>query len=258
MCSSDLGWIRAAQTDADANALSGLPEFTQGASFTPMQAFYLRTGIGQPLCSQAPSALIIQGPQGMHVNIEANGADITLGSTILLRSYSVEEALRAGLPVIGSDETGGLLELIVIDGRAIVRQRDGSLLAINEGEQSVICLNNPQNLGADGRANDQTITYACGGWTAPAPIPQSVRDEFALVDDYPLIYPVDIMTPVPASQPTPTSTSAQVAGATITPSATPGTLTTTGTPESPAATNSPVPSTTPGTPGPPSERTSPS
>ncbi|HYO88703.1 MAG TPA: hypothetical protein VER79_08640, partial [Candidatus Limnocylindrales bacterium] len=73
------GWIPAAATDIDDAALNSLPVFTQGASFTPMQAFYLRTSIGQPTCTQAPSALIVQGPENLHVNIEANGADITLG-----------------------------------------------------------------------------------------------------------------------------------------------------------------------------------
>ncbi|MFN8379781.1 MAG: hypothetical protein U0452_14030 [Anaerolineae bacterium] len=212
------GWIRTDQTDAASAAVMSLPEFTQGASFTPMQAFYLRTGIGQPLCSQAPSALVVQGPQGLHVNIEANGADITLGSTILLRSYSVEEALQAGLPIVGSDETGGLLELSVIDGRAIVRQKDGTLLYINEGSQSFICLDNPANRGADGQSNDQSITYACGGWTAPNPIPQSIRDEFSLVDDYPLIYPIDIMTATPTSAPTQTGVAPTATGVAATPS----------------------------------------
>ncbi len=177
-----------------------------------MQAFYLRTSIGEPTCAQAPSALVVQGPENLHVNIEANGADITLGSTIILRSYTLEEADRAGLNLIGSPDAGGLLEITVIDGRATVRQQDGTLLIINEGEQSFICLNKPGNLGVDGLTNDQTITYACGGWTAPAPIPQSVRSEFGLVDDYPLIYPIDIVTPTPTVAP---------AVSTQTPSATP-------------------------------------
>lgn len=202
------GWLDSASATSDAD-LTALPVFNPGRSFTPMQAFYLRTGIGAPLCSQAPSALVVQGPETLHIDIQANGADITLGSTIILRTYSIEEADRVGLHLFGDLDVGGLLELSVIDGRAIVRNEDDTPVFIHEGEQAYICLDQPNNLGVDGLENDLSITYACGGWTIPARIPQMLRDEFALVDDYPLNYPIDIMTPAPTSTPT---TSANAGG----------------------------------------------
>ena len=230
---SQFGWIQADTTSADAAAVQALPEFTEGQSFTPMQAFYLRTAIGRPVCSQAPSALVVQGPKNYHVDIQANGADINLGSTLILRTYSLEEAEQNGMYLLGNPDVGGLLEVSVIDGRAIVRQQDGTPVTIHEGERAFICLDKPANLGVDGLENDQTISYTCGGWTIPERIPQKLRSDFSLVDDYPLIYPVDIMTATPTLVGTPVSTTApaggptrtpQAPGATAVPSATPGTV----------------------------------
>lgn len=218
------GWIRTDQTSAAADAVRALPEFTQGESFTPMQAFYLRTSIGDPVCAQAPSALVVQGPEGLHVDIQANGADINLGSTIILRTYTVDEAERAGLYLFNGQDVGGLLELSVIDGRVTVRQEDGTPVFIETGEQAFICLDKPEDLGVDGQDNDQPITYACGGWTIPSRIPAQLRDEFSLVDDYPLLYPVDILTPTPTMPPTSTATAgpgATETAAVSTPPATP-------------------------------------
>jgi hypothetical protein len=68
-------------TDGD---LDTLPAIEREAR-SPMQAFYFRTGIGRPTCQDAPpSALVIQGPQHVTVNLTINGADMTMGSTIVL------------------------------------------------------------------------------------------------------------------------------------------------------------------------------
>jgi hypothetical protein len=63
-----------------------LPVFTEEAR-TPMQAFYFKTGIGTvPTCNQSPAALIVQGPENVTVDITANGANIQIGSTVMLRT----------------------------------------------------------------------------------------------------------------------------------------------------------------------------
>jgi hypothetical protein len=79
-----LAWI-ARDLLNPAGDLASLPVITE-ESRSPMQAFQFRTGLGQISCDQAPSALMVQGPQGFKVQIEANGATIELGSTILLRA----------------------------------------------------------------------------------------------------------------------------------------------------------------------------
>ena len=59
---------------------------------TPMQAFYLRTGIGDVACEEAPeSGLLIQTPDGIdEVTFNVNGVDVQVGSTVL---FQTEEGL---------------------------------------------------------------------------------------------------------------------------------------------------------------------
>lgn len=68
--------------DGDLDALA----IIESDQYTPMQAFRFRTGIGQPVCSRAPDSIMIQGPENIDVTINANGADITIGSTIVLKT----------------------------------------------------------------------------------------------------------------------------------------------------------------------------
>ncbi|MGL4648965.1 MAG: hypothetical protein ACRC1H_06140, partial [Caldilineaceae bacterium] len=105
--SGDGRWIRVTAGDtygwAERDALlpdpaqAALPVIQAGAAYTPMQAFYLRTGIGAPQCAVAPSALIVQGPQAFTVAINANGANISFGSTLVLQTLSSEQAKAQGL-----------------------------------------------------------------------------------------------------------------------------------------------------------------
>jgi hypothetical protein len=77
------GWLNldVAQSQGD---LAALPVIGQNSK-TPMQAFYLTTAVGDPKCNQSPSLLVVQGPQKVAVDITANGADIRIGSTIVLK-----------------------------------------------------------------------------------------------------------------------------------------------------------------------------
>ena len=98
--STDSAWLRVVREDAvgwiDRTLVTGssdidaLPALTADLQ-TPMQAFRFRTGIGQPTCEQAPDALVVQGPTQMNVNITANGANIQLGSTVVLQTTSSED-----------------------------------------------------------------------------------------------------------------------------------------------------------------------
>jgi hypothetical protein len=78
------GWINR-EVVQNAGDLGGLPKISADSQ-TPMQAFTFRTGIGSPACNQSPSALVIQGPQKLAVNITANGVNINIGSTVALRT----------------------------------------------------------------------------------------------------------------------------------------------------------------------------
>ncbi len=194
------GWIARAALDDDP-AVDGLPVYTPGQSFAPMQAFYLRTGIGGAQCAQAPSALVVQGPEDYMVDITANGANISLGSSVILETLPIDES-KDSAKYAGQPGVGGLLRITVIDGHVTMTNDDGTVTELPEGYQSTICLTEPQDLGSDGESNDQTVTYVCGGWTEPEQIPDEFREAFGLVDDFPLIYPLDILSPTPTAVPT--------------------------------------------------------
>ncbi len=99
------GWLNKILVDFD-EALNDLPVIESG-QFTPMQAFSFRTGIGQPVCSRAPDSLVIQGPNNIDVTINANGVDINIGSTIVLRTP--EDNTMQVLAVSGSANVDGLV-----------------------------------------------------------------------------------------------------------------------------------------------------
>lgn len=63
------------------------------ADLTPMQAFYLKTGIGDAGCEEAPeSGMLVQTPDGVsEVAFNINGVDIAMGSTILFQAQSNSE-----------------------------------------------------------------------------------------------------------------------------------------------------------------------
>lgn len=58
------------------------------SDFTPMQAFYFHSGVGDAGCAEAPeSGLLIQTPEGVEeVLLNVNGANMLLGSTAFLQA----------------------------------------------------------------------------------------------------------------------------------------------------------------------------
>ncbi|MEO1287208.1 MAG: LysM domain-containing protein [Chloroflexota bacterium] len=118
---------------------------------TPMQAFYLTTGIGSPACSEVPdSSLFVQGPDDIEIDLTVNGANILLGSSGILRV--IEDSL--GQPQ---------MEIIVLDGEFVIQADEFNPqdVVIRAGQRSTFCLSTEgENLGVDGEADDLTVT--CG------------------------------------------------------------------------------------------------
>jgi hypothetical protein len=58
------------------------------AMASPMQAFYLRTGLGEASCAEAPqNGMLVQTPQGAgQVTFSVNGVDMALGSTVYFQA----------------------------------------------------------------------------------------------------------------------------------------------------------------------------
>jgi hypothetical protein len=85
------------------------PEALAAGQATPMQAFYLTTGIGDAQCNEAPeSGLLVQTPQGIgEVAFTVNGIDMQIGSTVLLQGQPDTEltvTVFEGSAVMNSDE----------------------------------------------------------------------------------------------------------------------------------------------------------
>jgi hypothetical protein len=68
-------------------------------AFSPMQAVYFAAGLGRPACHAAPSALVVQSPEGMEVALRINDLDITIGSTIVVSTTTIPSP-RGDVPVM--------------------------------------------------------------------------------------------------------------------------------------------------------------
>jgi hypothetical protein len=193
--SVDGAWLRVAYRDrpawisrsviADDPAIADLPTLTEELR-TPMQAFYLRTGIGQPTCEEAPDdVLLVQGPEGIEIELTVNGANIQLGSSGALRTVEIDGQLY--------------LEIIVFDGKFEV---DGRI--ITPGYRSLICLGNEDSRGLDGQANDLVAT--CGASEPERVEPDIFGDEWCIMEEIPgdlLNYPLEILCPGETPPPPP-------------------------------------------------------
>ena len=88
--SNSLGWVRAdlITVTGDVTSLSVVDAADLEVPYTPMQAFYFRTGITQTTCADAPQdGILIQTPEGVgQINVRANDVDIQLGSTAYLQA----------------------------------------------------------------------------------------------------------------------------------------------------------------------------
>jgi hypothetical protein len=112
-------WVNRQVVDSP-NELDSLPVL-KPETRTPMQAFYFTSNADETNCNQAPNTLLIQGPQHMKIDLNANEANIQIGSTILLSTID--------------DKT---MQLVVLDGEANVKD-----LIIPEGFKAVIPLRPP-------------------------------------------------------------------------------------------------------------------
>lgn len=181
-------WI-SLTTIEDNPLIAELPTLTADLA-TPMQAIYLRTGIGQTECADAPDdLLLVQGPDNIEIAITVNGADINLGSSGAIRVIEVDGEL--------------FLEIVVFDGQF---ETGGQI--IRAGQRSVMCLGNEGNLGVDGEANDLTVT--CDA-SVPEDVPiNEFGETWCILEDVPnsiLNYGLEILCPGESPPPSNTTSS---------------------------------------------------
>lgn len=164
-------------TIEDNPLIADLPTLTADL-VTPMQAIYLRTGIGQPECADVPdNSLLVQGPDNIEIAITVNGADINLGSSGIIRVIEID-----GQP---------FLEIVVIDGQF---ETGGQI--IQAGQRSVMCLGEEGDSGVDGQANDLSVTCEA---SVPEDIPiEEFGETWCVLEDVPdtiLNYGLEILCP---------------------------------------------------------------
>jgi len=157
--SEDRAWVRLALDDGtawvDRNAIdpildiSGLPAVRSDGP-SPMQSFYFRTSFNDLQCDKAPSILAIQSPEGIKVDLTANGAHIQLGSLIMLRV----------LP------PGNAMQLITLEGEATLEPGTPDEVHVPAGKTTQRCLGEPEELGTADDDNDQEVFNECK-WLLP-------------------------------------------------------------------------------------------
>jgi hypothetical protein len=183
--SADGQWLRVAYNNrpawinrvvvTDDSAFATLPVLSPELR-TTMQAFFLRTGIGQTTCEGVPEdILLVQGPNGIDIELEVNGANVEIGSTIGLRTIEIDGEL--------------FLELIVFSGHADV---DG--VRVPAGYRTLMCLSETDDRGLDGESNDRIVTCAP---STPEPV-ENFGEVFCYLEEIPaslLNYQLEILCP---------------------------------------------------------------
>ena len=126
----DLGWI-SNQLISASDDLTTLNIVQPGQpQFGPMQAFYLSTGIGTPLCNEMPdNGMLVQTPKGVgEINLLVNEVEISMGSTVFLSAPRDDD---------GNDDeniNAKSMKVKTIEGAAIVK-RDGDTTIATGGSQ---------------------------------------------------------------------------------------------------------------------------
>lgn len=168
-----VAWINRLVFDDTIEGIEDLPVLTDELQ-TPMQAFYLRTGVGQPECEEVPdNILMVQGPEGIEIDITANGADITIGSTLGLRIIYID-----GEPFLEVIAFAGEIEFMGV--RLLLGQSSHACL----GESGIVTCDATPAAPAAGFGEDwcileqlpanllnYSIEILCPGETPPPPPP---------------------------------------------------------------------------------------
>lgn len=199
------GWLtrQVLNAEADLTTLAVMGPNTR----TPMQAFYFRTGITGTECADAPTSLIVQGPQNLTVDINANGADIRLGSTIALSALDVDPMTLRYLQEMYGDigSVGKLLKIVVLDGHVVLNPGTDEEIELETGETTFRCLSEPENLGLDGEENDRVVIDTCP-WAPERAVTVEELEEFRDLEGFPLNYVLELPLALPTLTPTATST----------------------------------------------------
>lgn len=170
-----LGWVAAQLVTpaGDIESLSVVDASDQEIPFTPMQAFYFRTGITGTTCAEAPeSGLLIQTPEGMgEISLRANDVDIQLGSTAYLQA-----------------QPAGEMTISVVEGQGRVTA-EGVTVTVPAGTQVSIPVD--ENMSASGEPSEPVPYDEAALQTLPVDLlpeaieiaPAASEEDLAAIDD---------------------------------------------------------------------------
>ncbi len=131
--SSVQGWVSApiVKVDGDIKTLAVVK--ADAPRYSPMQAFYFKSGLNDAPCTQAPdSGILIQTPQGAgKISLTVNGADITLGSTAYFQAQPSGEMAVSVVEGQGTVTAAGKTVVVPAGTRARV-PLDANLTANGE------------------------------------------------------------------------------------------------------------------------------
>ena len=136
------------------------------AKQSPMQAFYLRSGVGDSACLEAPaSGVLIQTPHGVEsVNFNINGVDVEVGSTVMLQA-----------------QPSGNFTIRTLEGAAVVTV-NGAAYPIIAGTQTTLPVN--EQMQVAGRPSLPTPLSEIGLETPLiSPLPRHIEPPAPLPDD---------------------------------------------------------------------------
>ncbi len=190
---ASIGWVyRDLVTDMSVTA--GLSVVADSAK-TPMQAFYFTTGIGDVQCADAPDMLLVQGPKGVKVDLNINGADIQVGSTIALTNASASYTDFANDPELSqtysttltgknlpADTNCEKTTMTMLEGLALLND-NVSALPIGYRIESIAC--------RDAQGNNVLTTP----WRGLERVPEQELQQFKVVERLPenvLTYKVSV------------------------------------------------------------------
>ncbi len=130
--SSIQGWVSAGIVTVDGDVKTLAVVKADAPHYTPMQAFYFKSGLNDAPCTEAPdSGILIQTPQGAgKISLNVNGADITLGSTAYVQA-----------------QPSGEMTLNVVEGQGTVTS-SGKTVTVPAGTRARVPLD--ANLTANG------------------------------------------------------------------------------------------------------------
>lgn len=180
LVSEQAGWLSV--NAFDGLDFSDLPVLNNG-QLTPMQAFYLRTGIDSGTCAPNASWVLLQSPEEMSVDMILYDVPMRIEATMLLRT------LAPGEPV------GPQMQLVVLYGVVTVNPDTDDEIIVPAGYALPIGLG-PDfvSLGIEGDEDERSGTKTFG---EPVLFNQALLDDLGFLDQLPSdLFNYDVDLPV--------------------------------------------------------------